>query len=527
MPTAPMILASLASPPPASPPPIWHLPARCEEGDVNGLFQWGGRWHLMQQWHARPATSIGHSVSTDLLRFARVADALRSGPAEDQQCYDGSSSITALGPMLMIDGGCGLFNASTGETPCMESRGQDSGGVTASPANLSDVNLTVWKKRGPTRFEDCGGAAGPSPIWRSQASGKHLMVAIAGDHAGDALFEATDETLTSWRRTQPALTPGRGGGGQLWHPLPRTKEGAPPHDPAYTHILQVNRAGGGDGAPSFVLLRFDEAASTTTNLTAPTLLDSGSVRFGTLSNVGGTAAQADAPGDTRTIHVSWLTGATDGTKSCGASNIHSGQLTSLRDLRYDPRLGPHGMLVEAPIEEYLTLRTAAVAQQNTTVTPTTMRRRGVEDQDQAEAQSLLSFAAGAFALDIELAVAMATPGSLTVGVACGWNDSFQWVCGAQFELQLLNASAVALNGVQYPLLPAEEGEPVPLRIMLDTRSVEAFAHDGRAAWSDGVSWASCSAGDCDVSVLAATQAANVSAIAFGLKSIWSGSAHIV
>lgn len=486
----------------------------------------------MQQWHARPASSVAHSVSDDLLRFARVADALQAGLTADQQCFDGSSSITAAGPMLMIDGGCGFYNASAGDEPCMESQGHDSGGVTAWPANLSDVNLTVWEKRGPTRFEDCGGATGPSPIWRSQATGKHLMVAIAGDHAGDALFEAIDETLTSWRRTQPAFTPARGGGGQLWHPLPRTKEGVtPPHDPAYTHILQVDLQPGSanDGAPSFVLLRFDEATSRASNLTAPVLLDAGSVRFGTLSNVGGTTEHGDAPGDTRTIHVSWLKGATDGSKRCDQSNIHSGQLTSLRDLRYDPRLGPNGRLVEAPIDEYLSLRTAAVAQQNTTVQPTERRRRGVvedgvaeaegEGEKEGEAQSLLSFAAGTFALDIELSVRMAAPGSMTVGVACGWNDSFQWVCGAKFELQLL-AAAVALNGIQYPLLPTEVGQPVPLRVMLDTRSVEAFAHDGRAAWSDGVSFASCSAGNCEVSVLAATEAANVSAVAFGMKSIW-------
>ena len=33
-------------------------------------------------------------MSTDLLHYARVADALQSGPTADQQCYDGSSSIT-------------------------------------------------------------------------------------------------------------------------------------------------------------------------------------------------------------------------------------------------------------------------------------------------------------------------------------------------------------------------------------------------------------------------------------------------
>lgn len=102
--------------PPAPPPPlprlkpVYHLPARCEEGDVNSFFQYEGNWHLMQQWHARPHTSIGHSVSSDLLHFHATADALASGSSADEQCYDGSSSLVelsngTLSPLLMIDGG--------------------------------------------------------------------------------------------------------------------------------------------------------------------------------------------------------------------------------------------------------------------------------------------------------------------------------------------------------------------------------------------------------------------------------------
>ena len=95
----------------------------------------------MQQWHARPATSVGHAVSTDLLRFGRISDVLKSGTDGSQQCYDGSSSITSKGPMLMIDGGCGFYQKQPGDTGCMESSGVDTGGVTAWPTDLTDVNL--------------------------------------------------------------------------------------------------------------------------------------------------------------------------------------------------------------------------------------------------------------------------------------------------------------------------------------------------------------------------------------------------
>ena len=42
-----------------------------------------------------PTGQVGHAVSPDLLRFHRVADVL-SAPSQDEQCYDGSSSIITV-----------------------------------------------------------------------------------------------------------------------------------------------------------------------------------------------------------------------------------------------------------------------------------------------------------------------------------------------------------------------------------------------------------------------------------------------
>jgi hypothetical protein len=85
------------------------------------------------------------------------ADVLSSGATQDEQCYDGSSSIVTRGPtntttpMLMIDGGCGKKIA--GNKGCMESSGNGStGGVTAFPDDLADPNLTTWARFGPTIF---------------------------------------------------------------------------------------------------------------------------------------------------------------------------------------------------------------------------------------------------------------------------------------------------------------------------------------------------------------------------------------
>ena len=63
---------------------------------MNALFQFRGVWHLMQQWHLRPHTAVGHAVSHDLLTWQRVADVLQSGATADEQCYDGSASLGVL-----------------------------------------------------------------------------------------------------------------------------------------------------------------------------------------------------------------------------------------------------------------------------------------------------------------------------------------------------------------------------------------------------------------------------------------------
>jgi hypothetical protein len=176
----------------------------------------------MQQWALRPATSVGHAVSPDLLHWNRVDDVLASGMTGDQQCYDGSASIVrrdgTVTPMLMIDGGCG--KRIGGSHPCMESSGNGSqGGVTSFPDDLSDPKLVHWTKIGPTTFEGCDGSAGPSPIWQNTVNGKFNLLAIHG--GGEARFSATDNSLTSWKMADPKFMAERGGGGGLWHQLPQ------------------------------------------------------------------------------------------------------------------------------------------------------------------------------------------------------------------------------------------------------------------------------------------------------------------
>eukprot|EP00466_Bigelowiella_natans_P015636 jgi/Bigna1/67604/fgenesh1_pg.4_\ len=341
-----------------APTPTWHLTARCAAGDVNALFQYKGIWHLMQQWGPNALTSIGHSVSRDLLRWRRIKNALSAGNTTNgtQECYDGSVSfVTGKDgmpvPMLMIDGGCGKF--SGGNISCMESLGNGStGGVTAWPEHPhTDPLLLRWKRAGPMVFLGCNMASGPSPIFEG-AHGKHELIAIYGEAEGR--FEATDDTLKHWRLADPSFLPTRGGGGGLWRKLPINVDGVEGGRWA-THIFQANTPELGDGRATFQMAVFNPRASggmKVENITPPLPVDMGKdVAYGQLSLV---ARDSNGPNDVdnRTIHVSWLIDWANFRPDC----ITSGQLTSFRDLRFDPRLGERGALVENPIEEYIALR---------------------------------------------------------------------------------------------------------------------------------------------------------------------------
>lgn len=92
----------------------------------------------------------------------------------------------------------------------MESSGNGStGGVTATPDDLTDPNLTTWTRTGPTVFKGCDGSAGPSPILKNPATGALELIAIHG--RGEALFRqsAGNDDLTSWTMVDPLFLPTR------------------------------------------------------------------------------------------------------------------------------------------------------------------------------------------------------------------------------------------------------------------------------------------------------------------------------
>lgn len=496
------------------PTPIWHLPTRCEEGDVNGLLQFEGVWHIFQQWAARPHTSIGHAVSTDLLHWIRLPDALAppSGSGDDEQCYDGSISIVpsnsgVLTPVLMIDGGCG--KKGPGNAACMESTGNGStGGVTAIPADLADSNLTVWNVSGPTTFLGCDGSAGPSPMLLNPTTGRLQLIAIHG--GSEALFEQFDTSrFDAWTMVNASFLPQRGGGGGLWRVLPPLGS----VNATWTHIMQFDAAEG-DGAPTFSLLEIDSATNNLMNMTAPSVLDiGGGVRYGMLSTTGGTGS-GGTPGDQRMLHISWLEDAVG--PSCGGSpNIDTGQLTLFREVRYSAALN---RLVELPIAEYLNLRGTIVASAaNTSVTSIA----GVD---------LLALGTGPTARDIVLNVSIGPADVMNIGVACtGGGSTPARTCGNVLVLTVSKDGMVLTFGVTgtsttqtFPILPQQQ--PFPVRILTDTTSVEAFVGQaGEGVFSGGLVYDNCTTQPCFLSVwlsAGSVQPASITGEAWSLNGIW-------
>ena len=498
VPSLPLLLFSLGAVALASDPNYtvseWHAGTRCEEGDVNALFSYRGRWHLMHQFRDRPRTSIGHQASSDLLHWRRLSDALESGNATNQQCYDGGVSLVphpgggGMQPLLMIDGGCARLNVSG--SFCMESTGQNTGGVTAFPADPSDPDLTTWVRQGtgPTEWLPCNGSAWPSPIWQNPITEKWELTAVRGND--QARFEAADASFTKWVQKDPTFFTGiKGLGGGQWHKMPPNVAGVS-GKPWATHVFQGALGTAFNGLPNFVMGVYDPAKETFTNISAPMLLDGGGgVNYGQLS--------WQDSSDNRVLFVSWLRLTEPAPPDCGTA----GQLSAIRDLRYDPRLD---RLVHEPIAEYTALRDTAsplfqVSSQKLVAgqaAPAVLFSGGGDGGNSCGAATGLGCG-----ISMDATFSVSVPATLGAGgasavIAVRCSDAATCKGGAKITLAVSGGSGVGGSmrtvtmhvDYQYhitqtfTLLPGEA--VVPLRVMSDRRSLEVFAGpNGRAAIS--------------------------------------------
>lgn len=401
--------------------------------------------------------------------------------------------------MLMIDGGCA--KKSIGGANCMESSGNNTGGVIAFPSDWADPNLTTWDRVGPTTWHPCNASAWPSPIWLNPVSHKYNLLAVHG--AGEARFEATDESFLSWKLVDPAFVTGiRGLGGGMWHELPPNVDGVAGGRWA-THVMQGALGSAFNGLPTFIMGVYDARTDSFRNVSKPMLLDAGGgVDYGQLS-------WTDTIADRRTLFVSWLRLTEATPPDCGTQ----GQLTAVRDVRYDPRID---RLVHQPIAEYFALRAPSPL----------FEQSHLVLEAGAPPATLYAAAAGSdggISMDAELNVSIPTSlGAATVTLAVRCADVAHCAGGASITLALGPAQPDGTRHVDmhvdyayhisvgFTLLGGESS--LPLRVLSDTRSLEIFAGFGRAATSvtmlstAGSVTASANTADVEVSAAAWTMA---------------------
>ena len=388
-------------------------------------------------------------------------------------------------PMLMIDGGCARKGRKKNGAACMESSGNDTGGVIAFPSDpFADANLTTWDRLGPTRWEPCNASAWPSPIWLNPHTHRFNLLAVHG--FGEARFEAEDESFTRWKMADEAFLVGmRGLGGGMWHALPPNVPGVPGGRWA-THIFQGALGRAFNGLPNFVMGIYDPMRQTYTNLSEPILIDAGGgVEYGQLSWTD------DPDADGRCLFVSWLRLAEPTPPDCGTQ----GQLTLIRDLRFDPRLNA---LVHTPIAEYVGLRSSQPLFFRASVTlwsgeapvtlfaPLPALSAGTNPMDEHDVR----------AMDIEFNVSVPTSmatASASLGVRCSQGALPACKSGANISLGIgtlrpdgtrpvtMRVSYTYHVSVHFDMLKGELS--LPLRVLSDVRSLEIFAGGGRGVAS--------------------------------------------
>ena len=238
--------------------------------------------------------------------------------------------------------------------------------------------------------------------------------------------------------------------------------------------MQGALGNGFNGLPNFVMGVYDAAAETYTNVSAPMLLDAGGgVNYAQLS---WTATGADP----RVLFVSWLRLTEPAPPDCGTQ----GQLTALRDLRFDPRLN---RLVFNPIAEYATLRSAAPIFNASLALPA----------GGPPLQLFDGVGGGGVIMDVEAAMTLPASGAaaaVMLSLRCAANRDDGGCTGGAI-ITVFAAAADAAGGractltvdytyhvsTPFVLLPGEAS--LPLRVLSDLRSLEIFAGAGRGVVS--------------------------------------------
>ena len=414
--------------------------------DVNFIGEYEGVKHIFRQ-SGNPKGDLGweHHVSEDWVRWRQLPTILQPGAA------DGSLSLLDEGPVIMWD--CNSAADCRPRQSHRQRRGSllDVGhcvgdasiiGI-ARPVDAGDPNLTTWRKDAHVAVAGASCYSGPSNAWQTADGAVHFeMINNASEYgAQTSLFINTTADLAAWKVETDIFYPQRGGGGGLFFRLPG--------DPAapYTHMLQSDFPGRGDGSTFFALGTYDSSAGTFTNTSGPRSLDFGLQ----LSELGYRA-------DGTMVSAGWI-------GQLGASVV--------REVTYDPQLTT---LILNPVPELESLRGALLGS------------HGATNLRANSSVVLVSDNSTATSFDLEMFFDL-PPGGVGVDITVLGNVHIVVVV----EAQVVGAPSLSRNATLFlgnahsncsgvMALP-KQLEMLSLRVLVDVVGVEAFAAGGRGAAS--------------------------------------------
>ncbi|WP_128903919.1 glycoside hydrolase family 32 protein [Halorubrum amylolyticum] len=189
--------------------PKYHLtPPANWLNDPNGLFRWGGRYHVFYQYNpAGPFHNTihwGHAVSDDLVTWRDEPVALSPSPdgPDRDGCWSGCAVDDDGTPTLLYTGGNGrdqLPCLATTDDPGLRSWEKYEGNpvIESPPADLDVLETEHWR----AEFRDHN-------VWREDGRWHHLVGTGLADGGGGAALLYTAETLTEWTYEGPLLAGG-------------------------------------------------------------------------------------------------------------------------------------------------------------------------------------------------------------------------------------------------------------------------------------------------------------------------------
>eukprot|EP01043_Picozoa_sp_COSAG02_P000263 COSAG02_NODE_5_length_66751_cov_63.939148_9_plen_672_part_00 len=447
--------------------------------DVNAVFQHKGVWHVMHQcdggdagvpcgggWegptiHPNPRTqtfyhSWGHVVSTDLVRWKRVSDALAPNTTnfEHGADCDGSVSFPAgLGPVMMYGPGCGYHGPDNanhielGDAPVV--------GV-ALPENASDPELEHWV-RSPDRPVSFAATSPPcsfaGSVWQHD---DHWSLLCTADGTRARYTAPSAPGLASlagpWSRVDAAFGGNRSGGNiggnsgpaflPLLPPSPAAQQQQQFQGQQPTHIMS-------DGSGSTFSVGIFDQQTEMFRATAHFQLDHGQLAW----TAGGLAD------DGRVLLVGWVAGGNDppthaagcptvgGIKVCGVQTE-----SAVRVLSWEA--GTQQLLAYPPAE-MAGLRNATLCNQSAVVL---RQRHG------SAAAHMLPFPEGTgAAIDLEIEVALpavSAPGfSFGVRVFATRRPRDDEIIMTTSQPRVLNGTNFRGGNVGFQPLPAATSDP--------------------------------------------------------------------